>query len=171
MSQIRTEETTDGGLTPLRVAGVSGDKALHRRETGGKGASGARAMRPAPRNEASARGIVTGNGIAIGRSQCQRVDIPQHPTAATRESAAPGATLPPGTPTHPAPGQRAETRRPCVAVPMHQQRLTPATTPTTAPYHPSPPTHGTSRKTPWRSHPADEGPAGRPAPAPRQAQG
>ena len=169
MSRIGIGETTDEDLMLPTGTGVNVGRAMHRRETGEKDARGARVMRQIRREGATATGIEKRTEIASDTIRCLHVDTQQYPTAATPASAAPGIT-PPGGPTHPAPGQTAGTRRiHSVADLMHQQRLIPAMTPTTAPYLPSLPTHGRNRMSPWKGHPGGEEPVGR-APAPKEAQ-
>lgn len=167
MVQTGTGEIDGDPMLPKDKSANAGE-ALHRRGTGGKDATGVRAMRQPHRDEATESGIEKGTETATGTSRCLRAGTPQHPTGATRATGAEDDLLLHAR-THPAIHQRVMTGKSHPAAGMtHRQHRIPATTPTTAPCLPSHPTRGRSRKTHRRGRPGGEGPAGR-APAPRGA--
>lgn len=168
MAQMRGETDADPMLP--RSTEVNAARALHRKRTGERGARGVRAMRQVRQNGATATDIERGTEIATGTNHSPRVGTRQHPTGATPASDA-GDTHPRAR-THPATDQTVMTEKSRRGADLtHRKRLIPATTPTTAPCHPSRPTPGRSRRSPWRDRPGG-GRAGRalaPTGTPRRA--
>lgn len=164
MAPTRRAGENDGG--PLLRKGTregteeNAVKVMHPSETGGKDVRGVRAIRHIHQDGATTSGCEGSTQITTGTSHRPPAATPRPPTEATPASAAPNTR--PGAPTYPAARQKAGIERTHrAAAPTRQQRLTPATTPSTARCPPSHPTRGRSRRRHQRDRPTGGRPAGR----------